>query len=102
MRSNLASSRSTRQSKPPSTSIFFATERERRRRAMNLLQQLKNSLAGKSAVPLLSGATTNGMFTEHVIAAVRRTVRHPLTEGAVLLAGSQYVAAAVGLVTSVV
>jgi len=69
---------------------------------MDLFQQLKNSLAGKATVPLLSGATTNGVFAEQVIAAVRRTVLHPLTEGAVLLAGSQYIAAAVGLVTSVV
>jgi len=68
---------------------------------MPLLQQLKNSLAGKAAVPLLSGATANGTFAENVVAAVRRTARHPLAEGAVLLAGSQYVAAAVGLVTSV-
>ena len=68
---------------------------------MTLLQQLKNSLAGKATVPLLSGAVASGTFAENVIATVRRTARHPLTEGAVLLAGSQYVAAAVGLVTSV-
>lgn len=68
---------------------------------MQLLQQLWNSLAGKAAVPVLDGAATNGTLADSVIAVVRRTARHPLTEGAVLLAGSQYVAAAVGLVTSV-
>ena len=69
---------------------------------MSLLQQLKNSLAGKAAIPLLSGAAVNGSFSENVIAAVRRTARHPLAEGAVFLAGSQYTAAAVGLLTSVI
>ena len=69
---------------------------------MTLLQQLKNLLAGKAAMPLLTGAAAGGTLTENAIAAIRRTARHPLTEGAVLLAGSQYVAAAVGLVTSVV
>ncbi|MGE5215446.1 MAG: lipopolysaccharide biosynthesis protein [Chloroflexota bacterium] len=68
---------------------------------MTSLQQLKNSLVGKVTVPLLSGAAS-GTVAENVIAAVRRTARHPLAEGAVLLAGSQYVAAVAGLVTSVV
>jgi O-antigen/teichoic acid export membrane protein len=65
------------------------------------IEHLKNSLAGKATLPLLSGAATGETLAKGMIAAVRRTARHPLAEGAVLLAGSQYVAAAIGLVTSV-
>ncbi len=69
---------------------------------MPWFQSLKNSLAGKAAEPLLSGVAGRETLTHGMIAAVRRTARHPLTEGAVLLAGSQYVAAAIGLATSIV
>ena len=68
---------------------------------MQLLQHFKNLLTGKATVPLLSGGPANVTFAENVISAVRRTAHHPFAEGAVLLAGSQYVAAAVGLVTSI-
>ena len=67
---------------------------------MSLLQQFKNSLA-VNAIPLRCGGALNGSLTGTLITLVRRTARHPLTEGTVLLAGSQYVAAAVGLITSV-
>jgi O-antigen/teichoic acid export membrane protein len=69
---------------------------------MEWFQQLKISLDNKPTLPLLGAVSSGGTRVDGMVAAFRRAARHPLTEGAVLLAGSQYVAAAVGLVTSVV
>ncbi|HEX2928415.1 MAG TPA: hypothetical protein VHV54_01790, partial [Candidatus Binatia bacterium] len=69
---------------------------------MKLLQIIKSSLVGKPALAALSGTSATGTVAETILSGVRRTARHPMTEGAVLLAGTQYVAAIIGLVTSIV
>lgn len=69
---------------------------------MKLFQQIKSSAVGKLAVPAFTGAANAGTFAGNIMVGVRRTARHPMIEGAMLLAASQYVAAAIGLVTSIV
>lgn len=68
---------------------------------MHLLQQFKNALAANATIPPLGGFVANDGVARNIIGFLRRAARHPLTEGTVLLAGSQYVAAVVGLVTSI-
>ena len=67
---------------------------------MSLIQQFKNARA-VNASPLRCVGARESSLAETLISLVRRTARHPLTEGTMLLAGSQYIAAAIGLVTSV-
>jgi len=69
---------------------------------MKIIDVIKLSVFGKLPVPAFSGSANTGTLAENIFVNVRRTVRHPMTEGAVLLAGAQYVAAIVGLVTSIV
>src|SRR5262245_44578681 len=69
---------------------------------MALLQQLKNEWITKAAFAFTGGTLDRGGFTKNLVAAVRSMARHRLAEGTILLAGSQYVAAMVGLVTNIV
>ena len=66
---------------------------------MKRFQNVKLSAVDRSA---FSGAAHVGMLAENIMTVVRRAARHPMTEGAVLLAVSQYLAAAIGLIASVV
>jgi O-antigen/teichoic acid export membrane protein len=69
---------------------------------MKLLEVFKASAIGKMTVPALTGAASAGTWAGNLMVGAQRTARHPMAEGAMLLAGAQYAAAAIGLVTSVV
>src|SRR5262245_16921025 len=69
---------------------------------MKLSQLMKSSLLGRFAVPAVSASPHSGSLGQHILVGVRRTARHPMAEGAVLLAGTQYIAAIIGLLTSIV
>jgi O-antigen/teichoic acid export membrane protein len=69
---------------------------------MKRFQNVKLSAVDRSAFSAFSAAANVGTLAESIMAVVRRAARHPMTEGAVLLAVSQYLAAAIGLITSIV
>ena len=69
---------------------------------MKLLHMIKSSVLGRFAVPVVTGTANTGTIAENIVVGVRRAARHPMTEGALLLAGTQYIAAIIGLLTNIV
>ena len=69
---------------------------------MRISDLIKLSVFGKLPVPAFSGSANTGTLAENILINLRRAARHPMAEGAVLLAAAQYVAAIVGLATSIV